>query len=122
MEKYIRNEIIKMLYRQCGYSFGDISQEFNISRQTVSNIIYPLDYKLRRRKRKYFLGNAIALSTHTKKDWEKIKMDYNNRCAICKKKKPLTKDHITPISRGGSNSIFNIQPLCRQCNSRKWCL
>jgi 5-methylcytosine-specific restriction endonuclease McrA len=41
------------------------------------------------------------------------------KCACCTKRRPLTIDHIQPISRGGSNWPSNIQMLCKPCNSRK---
>lgn len=57
--------------------------------------------------------------THTLAEWENLKGQYDNKCAICKEAKKLTKDHVLPIHLGGSNAIDNIQPLCQSCNSRK---
>lgn len=60
----------------------------------------------------------------TLSEWELLKKQYGYTCAnpICGKKEPeirLEPDHIIPISKGGSNYIENIQPLCRGCNSKK---
>lgn len=59
---------------------------------------------------------------HTLGEWELLKKQYSYTCPACKKCEPhvtLTRDHIIPISRGGSNFIENIQPLCKRCNSKK---
>jgi 5-methylcytosine-specific restriction endonuclease McrA len=52
---------------------------------------------------------------------EKIRQYYspNGKCLGCGKVKKLAYDHIHPLMLGGENSITNIQPLCRSCNSRK---
>lgn len=57
--------------------------------------------------------------THTNLEWIELKALYDNRCASCGNPGRLTKDHIIPISRGGTDSIKNIQPLCTRCNSIK---
>lgn len=60
-----------------------------------------------------------AIGSHTLDEWNLVKKNHDFRCAICKKETALTKDHIIPLSKGGSNFIQNIQPLCKSCNSKK---
>ena len=61
-----------------------------------------------------------AKGSHTLREWEELKAKFNNLCVFCNQDKLLTKDHIIPLSEGGSDFITNIQPLCRNCNSKKW--
>jgi 5-methylcytosine-specific restriction endonuclease McrA len=61
-----------------------------------------------------------AEGNHTLQEWNKLKKKFNNCCVICREDKKLTKDHIIPLSKGGTDYINNIQPLCKNCNSKKW--
>lgn len=73
------------------------------------------------RKRRALKLNAEG--SHTLQEWEDLKKKYNYMCLCCKQQEPfikLTEDHIIPLTRGGSNYIDNIQPLCGSCNSRKF--
>jgi len=60
--------------------------------------------------------------SHTFGEWELLKKQYGYCCPHCGKSEPviqLTEDHIIPLSKGGSDLIENIQPLCRNCNCKK---
>ena len=61
-----------------------------------------------------------AVGSHTVNQWERRKAEYGYRCAYCGKEGlKLTEDHVIPVSKGGMDTIDNIVPACKPCNSRK---
>ena len=61
--------------------------------------------------------------SHSLGEWETLKAQYNWACPCCGESEPtisLTKDHIVAVSKGGSDNIENIQPLCNPCNRKKF--
>ena len=78
----------------------------------------------------YATRKKNASGSHTKKQLEEL-LKKHSVCPGCKKswndipfskggkKYRITFDHIIPLSKGGSNDIENIQPLCYRCNFSK---
>jgi len=60
-----------------------------------------------------------APGSHTLDEWDALKRKHKFSCACCGKRVKLTKDHIIPIVKGGSDEITNIQPFCFPCNVSK---
>lgn len=73
-----------------------------------------LVYSRNKRARK-----RAAAGSFTESEWLKVCARFGHRCPSCGKHCALTADHIIPLSKGGTNDISNIQPLCRSCNARK---
>ena len=52
--------------------------------------------------------------------WSAIVEFFGSRCAYCLVSLVApTRDHVQPLSRGGSHSVDNVVPACGSCNSSK---
>lgn len=71
-------------------------------------------YKQNRRARE-----MNAEGTFTNEEWIALCKAHDNQCVSCGQKGKLTVDHILSLTKGGTNHIWNIQPLCGKCNSSK---
>lgn len=63
-----------------------------------------------------------AKGSHTLEEYLKVIADYEWKCAYCGKtltRSMVTKDHVVPLSRGGSDDISNIVTACFPCNLSK---
>jgi 5-methylcytosine-specific restriction endonuclease McrA len=60
-----------------------------------------------------------AVGKFTAGQWRSLCEKHDNKCLCCGNKRKLTADHVVPLSKGGTNRIINIQPLCGSCNSKK---
>lgn len=62
----------------------------------------------------------LGLTEHfTIVEWVELCLKYDCKCLCCGKAATLSPDHIVPLSKGGMNTIDNIQPLCGRCNMSK---
>ena len=73
--------------------------------------------KTRRRAREFGATGSYTWAEVTRK-W----IDNGKVCHYCHVETSLAliePDHVVPLSKGGSNSIVNVVPCCRPCNSDK---
>jgi 5-methylcytosine-specific restriction endonuclease McrA len=59
---------------------------------------------------------SVKIPTRVKKN---VRRRDEGKCVDCGSQKNLEYDHIIPLSSGGSNSVGNIQLLCKECIRRK---
>jgi 5-methylcytosine-specific restriction endonuclease McrA len=74
------------------------------------------------RKHKYLLSESYS-STRTRHIPDDVKREVwdrdAGRCVRCRASDYLEFDHIIPHTRGGANTVNNVQLLCRKCNVLK---
>ena len=74
-----------------------------------------LHNQTRRARRKGAPINDLTIA-----QWRAIKAHYGHQCVYCGiHSQRLTQDHIVPLSKGGSHTVWNVVPACQSCNSRK---
>jgi 5-methylcytosine-specific restriction endonuclease McrA len=69
----------------------------------------------RRRAWKYGQGGL-----HTAGQWDALLKWFGGVCLQCGSTNDIQVDHVQPLSRGGSDVIHNLQPLCKHCNKKKF--
>lgn len=70
---------------------------------------------LRYKSRKHHLEATLS-----NEQWEIIKSLFKQKCAYCgKRTRRLEREHVIPVANGGSFTMHNIVPSCRQCNAEK---
>ena len=66
------------------------------------------------------LRKHAAVGSHTEEEWLELCRIVGQMCCYCYVVgDALTKDHCIPLTKGGTDYIDNIVPVCRSCNSSK---
>ena len=57
-------------------------------------------------------------SNYIKRRWfrKKILKKFNHKCKMCGDTENLQIDHIKPVWLGGTNTVENLQVLCKHCH------
>ena len=74
---------------------------------------------LRAKSNAYRARARAADGQFTSAEWRALVESYGGKCAYRGEVGPVQVDHRTPLTRGGANSIDNILPACRKCNTEK---
>lgn len=73
------------------------------------------------RVKKYFDTKANADGSYTDNDIQNLRQKLNDQCRFCLKNLNGRGEieHLTPLSRGGSNNPSNLTLACPECNKEK---
>jgi hypothetical protein len=79
--------------------------------------------KFERLKHKFSVKEGSESSNNRERIPEEVRIAVwrrdEGKCVKCGSRENLEYDHIIPISKGGSNTVRNIELLCEKCNREK---
>lgn len=115
------------LFKDLIYLFdSDVYLPIPYSQEEEQLLIYECYDKERRKweKLKRLYGTSTETKTYSRERIpEEVRIEVwrrdGGKCAHCGSREKLEYDHIVPISKGGSNTVRNIELLCERCNREK---
>lgn len=60
----------------------------------------------------------MTSTNYTESELQALFVFYGNKCLACGSF-DITRDHVVSVRNGGEDTLDNIQPLCKSCNSQK---
>ena len=121
-DKYLNDELILLFekYYLNLLTLNNDTFDFDIIQERRDYIIKIIEdyYERIKEEKKYHHRRKIAGHKILKLKSEVFKI-HGESCLNCGSIDNIAIDHIVSVKNGGSNSIDNLQPLCRACNSSK---
>jgi hypothetical protein len=124
LEKYylFNNELYYINIEKDRYRYNDEQLKL-----LLKEYIYKENTKFDKLKKQIELFEKLNSMTENGRKREPIPEDVKfevwrrdeGKCVICGSKENLEFDHIIPFSKGGGNTVRNLQLLCETCNRKK---
>lgn len=114
--QYAKDNKEKIATRKKKYVLDNIESVLIYRKQYLKD--NALQYRMRNEHRRA-LEKSLP-STLTLSQWEKIKKNFDNKCAYCGKESNLVQEHFLALSKGGEYTTNNIIPSCQTCNNEKY--
>ena len=97
-----------------------LASTFDLAQQSVPHPNPLSRYKKLKQNHRLLQRKDGAGPLMTPELWQRLCDIAKNTCVYCGKKTPsLQMDHLTPVSKGGVHTLWNILPACESCNRKK---
>jgi len=113
------------LYQNRGYDVTgrDSARPYDENKLLIMEFVDRERQRFERLKAKFDSGASQEIKRERLQIPEEVRIAVwrrdQGRCARCRSRENLEYDHIVPVSKGGSNTVRNVELLCESCNRQK---